>query len=124
MFMNGAIFVSRLKQLSDVKDGSRRLTPTLRELGLDPNLPRSVLTHSPSVDVVEALAMYYNVSVDYLLGFSDSEERHNQSTTDFSQRERELLNAFRDLSDRDKDKLIGQAEYMAQQEREAKKKEA
>lgn len=64
--------------------------------------------HQPTADMLIALAEYFGVSVDYLIGKSNIRyPADNFFHNNLSEKEIELLGLFRDLSESDKNKAIG-----------------
>lgn len=53
------------------------------EIGLTPaTLSRNLSgTHAPKAEVIVAIANYFNVSTDYLLGLTDNRHSHNNTIT-------------------------------------------
>ena len=75
----------------------------------------------PKADAIAAVADLLGVSADYLLGRADLQEK---SDPQISPLERRLLSAFRVLPADIQNQLLGRAELLAEQERDAQKKEA
>ena len=75
----------------------------------------------PKADAIAAVADLLGVSADYLLGRADLQEK---SDPQISPLERRLLSAFRSLPADIQNQLLGRAELLAEQERDAQKKEA
>lgn len=65
----------------------------------------------PGISKVSAVADYFNVSLDYLAG---REREPLNLTAD----ETELLQLFRQMSDKERQRLIGRAETIVDQEKE------
>lgn len=58
-------------------------------------------TQAP-IEIYKKLAKYYNVSLDYLLGYTDKKETNSE----FTLQEEELIDMFRDLSDLNKEIIL------------------
>lgn len=65
----------------------------------------------PSIDRVQKVADYFNVSLDYLVGRETPEPKLTADET-------ELLQLFRQMSDKERQRLIGRAETIVEQEKE------
>lgn len=65
----------------------------------------------PSIDKVQKVADYFNVSLDYLAGRDTPEPKLTADET-------ELLQLFRQMSDKERQRLIGRAETIVEQEKE------
>ncbi|MDE6035466.1 MAG: helix-turn-helix domain-containing protein [Ruminococcus sp.] len=65
----------------------------------------------PSVDNLKIIADYLEVSMDYLLTGKETTSETNRLT----ENEKELLNIFNQLSEREQLKLIGKVEIMAEE---------
>ncbi len=69
------IFCQRLRNLRQLHDF------TLEQLGTEFNVTKQTVSHwekgdrLPPLNVATALAEYYNVSLDYLVGLSDNQKR-------------------------------------------------
>ncbi len=68
--------------------------------------------HEPNLETLWKLADIFNVSVDYLIGRSDT--KLAISSTDLSQEEVELLAQFRQLPKNKKERLLGMAEALSE----------
>ena len=60
----------------------------------------------PSVGVANAIAKKYEVSVDYLLGVTDIPQQIEYAAIKLSQKEEELLEIYRSLTDEGKSHLL------------------
>ncbi len=71
----------------------------------------------PSLEVLTAMALFFEVSLDYLVGIEDDIYSVTVSTGQLTDQlpndEQRLLYAYRKLEKIDKDKLIDDAEYFA-----------
>lgn len=110
-------FLSRFKELIKEKGVS------ISEISTATNIPRTTLSSYinrksvPSAIQLEVLAIYFNTSVDYLLGLADdfgniviSEQKPEKP---LSAKEKRLLAAFSFLDEVEKDKLVDDAEFYA-----------
>lgn len=70
----------------------------------------------PSLEVLTAMANYFGVSLDYLVGREDDFGNvvvPGQTSDQLSAKEKRLLKAFSSLSEIEKEKLIDDAEFYA-----------
>ena len=70
----------------------------------------------PSLEVLSAMADFFEVSIDYLIGREDDFGNivvPGQSTDQLTAKEKRLLKAFGSLPDIEKNKLIEDAEFYA-----------
>ena len=71
----------------------------------------------PSIDFLNKIADYFNVSIDYLVGrendFGNIVISGSEKKETLSLKEQRLLKAFNKLSDLEKEKLIEDAEFYA-----------
>lgn len=65
----------------------------------------------PGIGKVSLVADYFNVSLDYLVGRETPEPKLTADET-------ELLQLFRQMSDKERQRLIGRAETIIEQEKE------
>lgn len=64
--------------------------------------------HQPSLDMLAELSDFFGVSIDYLSGRSDVRKRADELLTDgFSKEEWELLELFRSLDEKERERAIG-----------------
>lgn len=64
--------------------------------------------HQPSLDMLAELADFFGVSIDYLAGRSDVRKRADELLRDgFSKEEWELLELFRSLDGKERERAIG-----------------
>lgn len=66
---------------------------------------------SPSIESASKVADFFNVSLDYLAGRETPEPKLTADET-------ELLQLFRQMSDKERQRLIGRAETIVEQEKE------
>ncbi len=102
----------------------------LRELRLEKNLKQkdvaralNIATNTlsqfesnngrPSLDVLFAIADFFDVSVDYLIGRTEECDVPVTSAPSLTEKEKRLLKAFMQLSDVAQSKLIEDAEFYA-----------
>lgn len=92
------MLVGKIKELCQKKG------ITVARLELDIGVSRGAVykwgKHSPSLDIVQKVADYFDVSVDYLLG----RERPASSSFVFSPDEKSLILLFRELNDEGQEK--------------------
>ena len=69
----------------------------------------------PNIDTLCAIADYFNVSTDYLIGITDV-TRKNEAVKeyDLNDREQEFINSFRNLSLQDKELIIALLKRLAE----------
>lgn len=79
----------------------------------------------PKIEMLEAIADFFNVDLDYLVGKSDCPNSYLDAITreSLSGDEKHLLEDFRDLDDNGQTKLLGLADDMAQLARLKKRTE-
>lgn len=83
------MFYKKLQELAKKKGKS--FAQIEKDLGLAKNSMYNYKTKKPTADRLNAIAEYFDVSVDYLLGRQD-EPKHKE---DLSEEESELIGAFR-----------------------------
>lgn len=74
----------------------------------------------PGLDLIEAIADFFNVDLDYLMGKSDNPQKHLISTANdivLTSDETKLLDLYRHFNDEGKEKLLDTASDMAQLDR-------
>lgn len=72
--MNTQIIISRISELC--KEKSISINQMLKETNLNKSLVDNLKKGSiPSIDKIEGVADYFNVSIDYILGKSDQKEK-------------------------------------------------
>lgn len=74
----------------------------------------------PGLDLIEAIADFFNVDLDYLMGKSDNPQKYLISSTKdatLTTDETKLLDLYRNFNDEGKEKLLDTASDMAQLER-------
>lgn len=94
----------RLKELREAKKESQQ------KLALLLNVSQTMISRYelgqayPDYDTLIVLAKHYNVSIDYLIGYTDSKLPYSKS--DLSDSEQSLLSLFKQLNDTQKEKVI------------------
>lgn len=64
--------------------------------------------HQPSLDMLAELSDFFGVSIDYLSGRSEVRKRADELLTeDFSREEWELLELFRGLNEKERERAMG-----------------
>lgn len=101
-------FIDRLTQKLEEKK------ITQYKLCKDLNIGQSTISswkkgNSPSADKIIAIVRYLEVSADWLLGITESEK------SDLTENEKELLENFKYLPEREQVKLIGKVESLAEE---------
>ncbi len=74
----------------------------------------------PGLDLLEAIADFFNVDMDYLMGKSDNPQKYISSIANgdtLTDDEKTLLDAYRGFNDEGKEKLLDTASDMAQLDR-------
>ena len=74
----------------------------------------------PGLDLLEAIADFFNVDLDYLMGKSDNPQKHLITSTNdikLTADEEKLLKTYRGFNDEGKEKLLDTASDMAQLDR-------
>lgn len=100
----------RLKELREAKKESQQ------KLALLLNVSQTMISRYelgqayPDYDTLIVLAKHYNVSIDYLIGYSDS--RLSCSKSDLSENEQALLSLFKQLNDTQKEKVTSYIQGM------------
>lgn len=105
------MFIERLLKLINEKNITK--SKLLSDLSLNKN---SILNWQergtvPSADVMDSIADYFNVSIDYLLGKTDIKEKSPNDIT-FDDFTYAMHNESKDLSDEDKEMLLYLARKM------------
>jgi len=105
-----ATFAERMIELR--KERNLKKAKAAREMGLS----RSTITlyengerTNPTSDILQKIADYYNVSIDYLTGKSNIRERLTAN---------ELVEIFRQLKDENKLQLLKYARYILKEQEE------
>lgn len=72
----------------------------------------------PDIDLLNKLAIFFNVSVDYIIGdFNDRNDIKKDATLHLNGKEYNLINTFRKLSIDNQDILIGEAKKLLKEQR-------
>lgn len=74
----------------------------------------------PGLDLLEAIADFFNVDMDYLMGKSDNRQKYISSIDNgvtLTDDEKTLLDTYRGFNDEGKEKLLDTASDMAQLDR-------
>lgn len=127
----------RVKELADSQGIS--IAELERKLGLSPNILYKLKKQKPSVERVEAIAQYFNVSIDYLLGrtsnkdtIKDAEGFTEKDRKDIGKRMEEIRKDLTDtdglmfsgepLSEEALDSLMDAMEYIVKHTQKVNKK--
>lgn len=113
--MDLSILVNRINFLCNQND----IKPTVacRESGAGKNFISNInANQTPSIEKVYLISEYLNCSIDYLLGRSDIPQLNGINITND---DRDILNAFKNLSPKERWELIGRARQMAEQHQNA-----
>ena len=96
--------MERLRELREEKHLNQQ------KLAMELNITQAAIskyeigTSEPDINMLKNIASFFNVSVDYLIGFSESRISCNKS--DLSQDELTLLSNYRNLKGLQKEKLL------------------
>ncbi len=105
------MFYERFIQLCT--ENSEKPTSVLKEIGVSSgNLNNWKNGTSVKSDILMQLSEHFNVSVDYLLGKTNEPNTSNTSQQ-LTQNEQELLDIFKNFSERDQIKILGKMEDWA-----------
>ena len=100
----------RLKELREAKKESQQKLAFLLNVSQTMVSRYELGQAYPDYDTLIVLAKHYNVSIDYLIGYSDSKLSYSKS--DLSDKEQELLSMFKQLSDTQKEKVTAYIQGM------------
>lgn len=104
--------VDRIRQLANQKEVS--LTKIERALGFGNGTIGKWIKQSPSCEKIKLVADYLNTSTDYLIYGGSI------SVNPLDKDEKELLNYYKELDERDKGSILGKAEGLAEAARRQK----
>lgn len=104
--------VDRIRQLANQKEVS--LTKIEKALGFGNGTIGKWVKQSPSCEKIKLVANYLNTSTDYLIRGS------NNYVNQLNKDEKELLNYYKELDERDKGSILGKAEGLAEAARRKK----
>ena len=105
------MFYERFIQLCT--ENSEKPTSVLKEIGVSSgNLNNWKNGTSVKSDILMQLSEHFNVSIDYLLGRTNEPNTSNTSQQ-LTQNEQELLDIFKNFSERDQIKILGKMEDWA-----------
>lgn len=100
--------------LALIKQKGLTVSGVEKELGFGNGAIKRFSSSSPSIDKVAAISNFLNVSIDYLVYGDVTKIAPSSSEIHITDgREQELLHNFRQLSDSEKDQLIGRVQLMA-----------
>lgn len=108
--------------LALIKQKGMTVSGVEKELGFGNGAIKRFASSSPSIDKIAEISNFLNVSIDYLVYgnvTSTSPSANEIQITDG--REQELLRNFRQLSDSEKDQLIGRVQLMAEMAAKARR---
>ncbi len=112
--MNIEILFERIEALCAQKGITK--TKAYIDSGVGKNFAHNINAgKAPSVEKVIALAQYFNVPVDYLLG----RDIPHESAAEISPREQLLIDAYRQLSPENKVRLSERADALLDEQRRA-----
>ncbi|MBO6230133.1 MAG: helix-turn-helix transcriptional regulator [Ruminiclostridium sp.] len=94
----------RLKELREAKKESQQKLAFLLNVSQTMVSRYELGQAYPDYDTLIILAKHYNVSIDYLIGYTDSKLPYSKS--DLSDSEQSLLSLFKQLNDTQKEKVI------------------
>lgn len=103
-------------RLKELREGKKE---TQQQLSIILNVSQTMIsryelgTAYPDVDTLIAIAQHYHVSVDYLLGVSESKLPYSKS--DLSTKEQEMLFLFKQLNNAQKDKAMAYIQGLLQE---------
>ena len=100
-------------RLKELREGNKE---TQQQLSMILNVSQTMISRYelgiayPEIETLIAMAQHYHVSVDYLLGVSESKLPYSRS--DLSQKEQEMLFLFKRLDSAHKDKAMAYIQGM------------
>ena len=100
-------------RLKELREGKKE---TQQQLSMILNVSQTMISRYelgiayPEIETLIAMAQHYHVSVDYLLGVSESKLPYSRS--DLSQKEQEMLFLFKRLDNAQKDKAMAYVQGM------------
>ena len=94
----------RLKELREAKKESQQKLAFLLNVSQTMVSRYELGQAYPDYDTLIVLAKHYNVSIDYLIGYTDNKLPYSKS--DLSDSEQSLLSLFKQLNDTQKEKVI------------------
>lgn len=106
MITTGDVMVRNLKKLREEKGISQRVLGEL--VGVCQQAINKYENHGsePSVDVLIALADYFNTSVDYLIGYSDvNRKNENYRPKDLNDEEQQVIDSYRKLTKKERESI-------------------
>lgn len=103
-------------RLKELREGKKE---TQQQLSIILNVSQTMISRYelgiayPDIETLIAIAQHYHVSVDYLLGVSESKLPYSKS--DLSTKEQEMLFLFKRLDSAQKDKAIAYIQGLLQE---------
>ena len=103
-------------RLKELREGKKE---TQQQLSIILNVSQTMISRYelgiayPDIETLIAIAQHYHVSVDYLLGVSESKLPYSKS--DLSTKEQEMLFLFKRLNSAQKDKAIAYIQGLLQE---------
>ena len=100
-------------RLKELREGKKE---TQQQLSMILNVSQTMISRYelgiayPEIETLIAMAQHYHVSIDYLLGVSESKLPYSRS--DLSQKEQEMLFLFKRLDNAQKDKAMAYVQGM------------
>lgn len=77
--------------------------------------------YSPSIETLKIMAKLYNTSIDYLLCFTDVRDPYMSASEErLTPKEKELVSNFRELDEKEQERLLGISMGMKEITRKAK----
>lgn len=102
------ILIDKIEQLCQINN--IKINQLLSKCGLSKDVVNNMKKEKPSipsVDKIQTIAEFFNVSVDYLLGLDTVQNRKSQSS-ELSEDKRRLFEMYDLLTEREKGEILGE----------------
>lgn len=113
--------LSRIQILRE-ENGNISINKLEKEAGLSRGSMSKWDDHAPSPDKLQKVANYFNVSISYLIGETDSKEPPTNQDITFDDFTYALHNETKELSEEKKQQLLEMARFFKQQQDKKKEK--